>query len=254
MSVDPSTQAIKLLVSVSSAVEARAALDGGADIIDAKDPSAGALGMVSRSTLHEIASVVGTCRPVSAALGDGCEEADVERAAFACASAGAAFVKIGFASTTDPARVARLLTAAVSGVQRQDTHQCGVVAATYAETEGVGSPSRSGLVDIAARVGAVGVLMDTADKRGPGLRQLITTRDLTTWVRRAHDLGLFVALAGKISVDDLDWVGDCGADVAGVRGAACEGGRNGRVTVERVRRLSLAVGSRRWAVAVSREP
>ena len=38
---------MKLLVSVSNADEAFAAVEGGADIIDAKDPSRGALGPVS---------------------------------------------------------------------------------------------------------------------------------------------------------------------------------------------------------------
>src|SRR6185312_12126683 len=37
---------VRLLISVANADEARAALDGGADIIDAKDPGAGALGSV----------------------------------------------------------------------------------------------------------------------------------------------------------------------------------------------------------------
>ena len=35
---------MKLLVSVADAAEARAAIEGGADIIDAKDPTTGALG------------------------------------------------------------------------------------------------------------------------------------------------------------------------------------------------------------------
>jgi uncharacterized protein (UPF0264 family) len=35
-------------------------------------------------------------------------------------------------------------------------------------------------------------------------------------------------------------VRDTGADIAGVRGAACEGGRNGCVTAQKVRELILA--------------
>ena len=41
---------MKLLVSVVSAEEARLALAGGADIIDVKDPSEGALGAPSRAS------------------------------------------------------------------------------------------------------------------------------------------------------------------------------------------------------------
>ncbi|HEX2310549.1 MAG TPA: (5-formylfuran-3-yl)methyl phosphate synthase, partial [Vicinamibacterales bacterium] len=63
------------------------------------------------------------------------------------------------------------------------------------------------------------------------------------WVERAHDAGLLVALAGKLAADDLAYVRDAGADIAGVRGAACDGGRTGRVSAERVRRLRALCGA-----------
>jgi uncharacterized protein (UPF0264 family) len=55
-------------------------------------------------------------------------------------------------------------------------------------------------------------------------------------VDRARQAGLFVALAGKLDAADLPAMAALGADLAGVRGAACAGGRTGRVTAERVRR------------------
>ena len=45
---------MKLLVSVSNADEARSAVLGGADIIDAKDPSMGALGAVGLDAFARI--------------------------------------------------------------------------------------------------------------------------------------------------------------------------------------------------------
>ena len=48
----------RLLVSVRSPAEARAAIEGGADIIDVKDPANGALGMASMDTIHAIADEV----------------------------------------------------------------------------------------------------------------------------------------------------------------------------------------------------
>ena len=98
-------------------------------------------------------------------------------------------------------------------------------------------------MDVAARAGAAGVLLDTADKSGPGLRQLVQPATLAAWVADAHEAGLFVALAGRLTADDLPFVRDAGADIAGVRGAACDGGRTGRVTADRVSRL-LAVPAR----------
>ncbi|MBK5187486.1 MAG: hypothetical protein JJD97_04525, partial [Gemmatimonadaceae bacterium] len=61
---------MRLLVSVRNAEEARTALAGGAEIIDAKEPSLGALGAVELGVLREIVQAVGRMRPVSAALGD----------------------------------------------------------------------------------------------------------------------------------------------------------------------------------------
>jgi uncharacterized protein (UPF0264 family) len=92
-------------------------------------------------------------------------------------------------------------------------------------------------VQTAARSGASGVLLDTADKSGAGLRELVAPHDLGRWIAEAHRAGLFVALAGKLTADDLAYVRDAGADIAGVRGAACDYGRTGRVVANKVRAL-----------------
>ena len=60
---------------------------------------------------------------------------------------------------------------------------------------------------------------------------------LVAFVSSVREAGLFVALAGQLTADDLPFVRDAGADIAGVRGAACDGGRNGHVSAERVRAL-----------------
>ena len=72
---------MRLLISVASGTEARAALDGGADIIDAKDAAHGALGAVSIAALREIVRTVDGRLPVSAALGDASDEKAVAVAA-----------------------------------------------------------------------------------------------------------------------------------------------------------------------------
>src|SRR5947209_3792941 len=60
----------RLLVSVRDAAEAEAALAGGADLIDVKDPARGPLGRASDAALAEVVCVVAGRRPVSAALGE----------------------------------------------------------------------------------------------------------------------------------------------------------------------------------------
>jgi uncharacterized protein (UPF0264 family) len=228
-----------LLVSVASADEVSAALAGGADFVDAKDPQSGALGAVSSAVLRDIYAAVGGARPVTAAIGDATDEAAIERTAFEFAAAGASFVKVGFAGIASVSRVGALAAAAQRGV----AGACGLVLVCYVDAERSSSLGISALVDVAARAGARGVLLDTADKSGPGLCALLDPPALAAWVSRAHESGLFAALAGRLALEDLPRLRDTGADIAGVRGAACEGGRIGRVSTDKVRRLRAALVS-----------
>src|SRR6478735_1969877 len=59
-----------LLVSVRSAAEALAALAGGADVIDVKEPNRGSLGAADDETISDIVRAVAGRAPVSAALGE----------------------------------------------------------------------------------------------------------------------------------------------------------------------------------------
>jgi len=228
---------MQLLVSVRSAEEAAAAIAGGADIVDAKEPGAGAIGAVSIDVLREIAAALHAHVPLSAAIGDAVDEATVERTACVFAAAGAWFVKVGFAGISSEARIAALASAAQRGVVAASAGRCGIVLVAYADADPSASPTAGALVDIAACAGARGVLLDTADKNGYGLRALIDRDTLRAFVARAHANGLSAALAGRLTADDLPFVQDVGADIAGVRGAACDGGRAGRVTADRVRAL-----------------
>jgi len=233
---------MQLLVSVASAAEASAALAGGADFIDAKDPLKGALGAVSEEILRDIHGAVGGVRPVTAALGDAADEAEIEAAACVFAATGAAFVKVGFAGTISVPRAVALTMAAVRGAAASGKGGCGVVAVAYADADRVASLAAGALVDVAARAGARGVLLDTADKAGPGLRGLVAPAALAKWVAEAQEGGLLVALAGRLTSDDLAFVRDAGADIAGVRGAACDGGRSGDVSPAKVRLLKTLCG------------
>jgi uncharacterized protein (UPF0264 family) len=231
---------MRLLVSVANAVEARAAVEGGADLIDAKDPLTGALGMVTLSVLRRIHAVVGGRRVVTAALGDAALERTIEHDALQYGSVGVGFVKIGFAGITDITHVERCLAAAVRGVRASAPHPCSVVAVAYADTGGLTSVDPSALVHAAARAGATGVLLDTAHKHGPGLVRLVSPKTLTEWVALAHGAGLIAAVAGKVTADDLPCLFETGADIVGVRGAACENGRASRVIERNVRALARA--------------
>jgi (5-formylfuran-3-yl)methyl phosphate synthase len=222
---------MQLLVSVADPREARAALAGGADVIDAKDPRRGALGAVAPHRLRAICDAVGAHRPVSAALGDATEGAHIGRAAQAAVEAGVTYVKVGFRGIGSPARVRHLAAAAgaAAGVR--------LILVAYADWEQAHGPPPVVVLEVAAAAGATGVLMDTAFK-GAGLFELTSRDTVETWVTAAHGAGLLVALAGGLKGRDLQTVREVGADIVGVRGAACNGGRTGSVSVARVAALS----------------
>ena len=232
---------MQLLVSVANATEARDAVAGGADLVDAKNPSSGALGAVSLATLHEIHAAVAGRRAVSAALGDADEEATIERMAFDYAATDVGFVKVGFAGITSAARVEQLIAAAIRGVRSADRWRCGVVAVAYADTAGATSVDRMALIAAASAAGATGVLLDTEHKGGPSLLRLVSPETLAAWVARAHGHGLTAALAGRLTAVDLPVVRETGADIVGVRGAVCESGRSGPVVETRVEALKSAL-------------
>src|SRR4051812_511503 len=149
---------MRLLVSVANADEASAALAGGAHVIDAKNPSAGALGAVSVDVLREICATVAAARPpahpalpvplVTAAIGDATDEALTEETAAAYTAAGAALVKVGFAGVTNDRDVERLLAAAVRGAH-VGSDGSGVVAVAYADADRARSVAPFLLIDVA---------------------------------------------------------------------------------------------------------
>ncbi|MGH7626002.1 MAG: (5-formylfuran-3-yl)methyl phosphate synthase [Gemmatimonadaceae bacterium] len=226
-------------MSVRNADEARDALDGGADVIDAKDPSLGPLGAVDGLTLARVVSVTGRERPVSAALGDVCSEHEAERLAHQAAAHGVSFIKIGFAGVSDSHRAGTLLAAAVRGAGGAHGN-CGVVAVAYADADRAKAISPAAVIRIAHDAGARGVLLDTAHKEGRTVFAIMGDRRLGQWVAEAHRQQLMVALAGQLSARDFSRARSLTANMVGVRGAACVGSRTGTVSRSRVAILAAA--------------
>jgi uncharacterized protein (UPF0264 family) len=224
---------MRLLVSVSGPEDAAAAIEGGADIIDAKDASQGALGAVTPSVLRAIIVTVGGRRSVSMALGDAPDSSVPTRLA-GLAAGDVSFVKLGFAagvSGQQGAAHARSLAGALAGTGTA------MVLAAYADG-GLDRLGRNAVIEIAAECGATGVLLDTLDKRGARpVFGILGPGDVAAWVAEAQRAGLVAALAGSLGADEIALASDTGADVAGVRGAVCDGGRTGRVSAARVRAL-----------------
>jgi uncharacterized protein (UPF0264 family) len=231
---------MRLLVSVTDADEARVAVEAGVDIVDVKNPAEGSLGAAGPGVIEGVRAVVPPERPVSAAIGDLPNlPGTAALAALGAARAGAAYVKLGLwgTSTTDAAvAVLRAARDALDG-------GTAVIAAAYADAERVpGGPLAPGaVVEAARRAGVAGCLLDTAVKDGRGLFEWIPPEALEALVAEGHAAGLEMALAGALRAEELGAVRATGADIAGVRAAACcDGRRTAPLDAERIERLRAA--------------
>jgi uncharacterized protein (UPF0264 family) len=234
---------MRLLVSVRSAGEVEPALRGGADIIDAKEPGNGSLGSVSPATLAQIASQVPRNQELSVALGDVSSVAEVVALVDGLrlpSRSASTYLKLGFAGLKSPETVRELLGTAVGAAGRHRS-PVAIIAVAYADAERAAALPAEVILRTAEVLGAGGVLMDTHIKDGTRLLDWRISESLAAWVSRARKSGLTAGVAGSLRPDDVPFVAKTDPDVIGFRGAACEAGRLGQVSLERVALLRRCV-------------
>ena len=216
---------MRLMISVRDEVEAATAVAGGADIIDIKNPNEGSLGAQPPHVIRAIVNAVPPAIPVSASIGDVPNlPGTVALAGLGAALCGVRFVKVG-------------LLGAIQRALAHATGTVGLVACAYADAALVGSLDPLLLPDAAAPF-ADGCLIDTAVKDGTHLFQCLPDDAIALFTKRCRDRGLFSALAGCLTQDHLSRAQALGADIVGVRTAACAGDtRGGMISLEKVKAL-----------------
>jgi uncharacterized protein (UPF0264 family) len=240
--VPGSSPAMRLLVSIVSAGEVAAALEGGADVVDVKNPAEGSLGAPVPSLLRTVRSLVAPPVLVSAALGDAPHlPGTLALAASGAAACGADYLKVGLLGSSRPDQ-ARELLAAVCRAAADSNPRVRVVAVAYADASRVGGLPPRALPAVARDAGAHGVMLDTGVKDGTSTFAALGFAEVTAFLTEARSLGLMTALAGALGADDLARAGSLGVDFVGVRGSACDGGRGGVVSATRVRALRETLG------------
>ena len=216
---------MQLLISVTSVAEAQVALRGGTEIIDIKNPAEGALGTASVSALHDVCNTLPPDHPVSAALGDSAAPTGtLAMAAYAAASLGAHFVKVGLLTATSNDAIILL-----EDVQRSihlANPLCRLVAVGYADGALVGALPWQSLPEIGQELQLWGCMIDTALKDGRTLFDHCREQELQEWLAACHRAGLQGALAGSLGLDDVPALRRLDPDIAGFRGAACRGDRS----------------------------
>ena len=240
---------IQLLVSVRNAKEAEEAIAGGADIVDIKDPGKGSLGYAGTAVISSVIEV-STGVTASAALGELNEWTQPPSPQEADVLSRMSFLKTGpcgLAEIQDwKARHEVLRTELFERVATK------WVAVAYADHDSCAAPAPMEI--LTESDGCAGLLIDTYRKAAGSTFDCLSAHDLRQLRERAHDRGMFFALAGRVQIQHMEQVAYVEPDIVGVRGAACEqNNRTAALSRERVQNLktelsaaSLEVGNRHF--------
>ena len=240
-----------VLVSVRDAAEAEAAVAGGAAVIDVKDPARGSLGRAESRTIAAVADVVGDRLPWTLAAGELAEGLETLAAwlgevcaALPAGALGPAALKVGLAGIrgggwqTDLARLHALLPKG-----------CEQVAVAYADFDSVAAPTPLEVIRAGADLGCGMLLVDTADKRSPGLFGLRSREENAGWVAAARGHGLGVVLAGRIALDEIPHAAAHDCDFVALRSAVCSNAGQGGVRLGHVSKPRVAAAVAAWSAA-----
>ncbi len=221
------------LASVMSAAEAEVAIQGGADIIDFKNPNDGALGALPDAMIRAGVEQVAARRRTSATVGDlPMDPCQVAQAVERIGALGVDFVKVGLFPGGDRRGCLEVLGA-------QASKGLSIVAVLFADL----APDLGVVEDLAAQ-GVRGVMLDTANKDGGRLRDFFDDTELDRFVSRSRAAGLFTGLAGSLTAKDVGPLLGLAPDYLGFRGALTKGGRNATLDMAAVAALRRLIPAR----------
>jgi uncharacterized protein (UPF0264 family) len=221
----------ELLVSVRSSQEARAALAGGASVIDVKDPSRGSLGRAPDATIAAVLHLVAGRCPVTAAMGELAERF------LPFAGSGLVYWKWGLAGCGKLALWPKQLAEA-SARFRQTDPLGQAVAVAYADWPRADAPRPEAVCAFACAHACGALLLDTWGKDGTTLLDWLTLAQIEELTRTCRAAGIRIALAGSLGARQIRLLHGTQPDWFAVRGAVCEGGRREQaIDPDAVRRL-----------------
>lgn len=223
---------MQVLISPESIDEAVSIMGCKMDIIDVKNTAEGSLGAQfpwNTKKVVELAKSHGLI--VSATLGDlPYKPGTASLAAYGCANTGAGYIKAGLHGAKTYQEAFEMMEGVRKAV-RMVSETATVVAAGYADWRRFGGLSTDDLVKAARDAKCDLVMVDTAIKDGKNLFDNMTVDEIKDFVRKGHEAGMRVALAGSVKAHHTDVLFECGCDVVGVRGAVCEDSSNRRTRI-----------------------
>jgi uncharacterized protein (UPF0264 family) len=234
---------LKLLISPQNETEAAEAIAGGADIIDVKNPREGPLGANFPWVIKRIRQITPENIEVSCTLGEVPNlPGSMALAALGAATTGVNYVKAGLYGLKTLEEAVYLMQNVTKAAKNYNP-SIKVVASGYADADRISTVDPLLVPKIAHEAHADIAMIDTAVKDGKNLFSFLTEPQLHRFVEEAHSYGLKAALAGSLRKEDLPVVYALGADVVGLRGAACtlSDRVNGQITREKVQELVAVV-------------
>jgi (5-formylfuran-3-yl)methyl phosphate synthase len=219
--------------------EAFEAIAGGADIIDVKNPNEGPLGANYPWVIKRIKEITPKNIQISCTIGEAPNlPGSISLAALGAASLGVDYIKVGL-SGFRAAQEAACFLQNIYKAAKDCNPNIKLVVAGYADAERAGTLEPMLIPEIARKAGVNVAMLDTAVKDDKNLFNFLNSQQLTKFVNCSHKFGLEVALAGSLRMQDLPLVYSLGADIAGVRGAACTNNDRvkGQITEKQVREL-----------------
>lgn len=199
-----------LLASVRNLQEARLVARCGANIIDLKEPSLGALGALSPASIESIVSGLDGILPVSATIGDVPFSVEgIEAPLSSIADSGVDIIKVGvFTEVDDPGALALLSRFAGQGKR--------LVLVFFAENY----PPKLDFTAL-ADLGIHGVMLDTMEKSTGNLCEKLSQLELENFCNVSRKQGLLCGLAGSIGAIEIPALLSLNPDYLGFRGALC---------------------------------
>lgn len=212
----------QLLISVTSIEEAKIALENGADIIDLKDPGAGALGALPIDQIKLIVAFVNAQKPISATIGDLPMQPDlIVQHVTRLASTNVDIIKIGFFETLD-------YQPCLDALQIITQTGAKLIAVLFVE-----NTYPAGLIEAIKKAGFIGVMLDTAKKNGLTLIDYYSEQQRKHFAQEVLNYGLSLGLAGSLKLQHVAIAKKINPTYMGFRGGVC---------AENQRQLSLDAG------------
>jgi len=218
-----------LLISVRNRDEAETVLSAcpDLDILDIKEPSAGALGAATPQTWREIALLTLNNTSLSIALGD-LNEVPVNE--LANLPVNARYAKVGLANQQGIQWIQAWR--AIRVLVPDSTELVGVI---YADHRAANAPNPVEIVQQLNTEGCTTFLIDTYEKNGTHLLDHLTFDQFETLKSMAPHAAFVIA--GSLTEDTISQAKQFQAEFIGVRGAICEDRRDGWVNADRSRQI-----------------